>query len=265
MANNERILIVDDERDFVEACRRTFEAKSYQVATAFTRAQAEGMVKPEPDAILLGTLSPAGDSFRLYQWLKQHPRRKDIPLLVIDAPYEQRSSRGWKQYEGMQLEADDYVTKPVEPSSLVLRVQTVLARASRVITVLIADDHTMVRDGISAVLGLQKDIKVVAEAVDGQDAIDKAMRLLPSVALMDLVMPRMSGLEATQRIIRECPYTKVLVLTQYDEEENLVAARNSGARGFIPKRAAGQDLVAGIRAVHAGEYFPASFAEARDS
>jgi DNA-binding NarL/FixJ family response regulator len=261
MANIERILIVDDEPDFVEACRRTFGAKSYEVISASTGAQAQDMVKADPNVILLGTLAPAGQAFAFHQWLKQHPRRKDIPLLVIDSRYEDRSNRGWRRFEGMQLEADDYVAKPVEPSSLVPRIQSLLEHVSRLIRVLVADDHTMVRDGISAVLGLQKDIEVVAEAVDGQDAIDKALRLLPNIALMDIVMPKMSGLEATQRLNRECPYTKVLILTQYDAEENMVAAKNSGAYGFIPKMAAGAELITGIRAVYGGDYYPSTFAE----
>ena len=119
----------------------------------------------------------------------------------------------------------------------------------------------MVRTGICAVLALQKDIEVVGEAVDGQDAFDKALRLLPNVALVDIVMPVMSGIEATKLISRECPETKVLILTQYDEEENMIVAKQSGAYGFIPKRAASSDLVTGIRLVSQGKYFPPSFAE----
>ena len=128
------------------------------------------------------------------------------------------------------------------------------------IRVLITDDHTMVRDGICAVLTLQKDIEVVGEAVNGQDAIEKVKRLMPNVALMDIVMPVMSGLEATKRITQECPETKVLILTQYDEEENMFVAKQAGAQGFIPKKAASSDLLNGIRAVATGRYFPPAFA-----
>lgn len=261
MASNQRILIVDDEPDFVEAFRRTLEAKTYQVMTASNRTEAQELVKLGPNMIVLGTLTPAGQAFALHQWLKQHPRRKDIPLMVIDARYEERATRGWRRFEGMQLESDDYLTKPVEPSSLVPRIQGLLEQVSRIIRVMVADDHTMVRDGISAVLGLQKDIEVVAEAVDGQDAIEKALRLLPNVALMDIVMPVMSGLEATQRLTKECPDMRVLILTQYDEDENMLVARQSGAYGFIPKRAASAELVNGVRSVYGGKYYPATFAE----
>jgi len=160
----------------------------------------------------------------------------------------------------MQLEAEGYVSKPIEPASLVPRIQSLLEKVTRIIKVLVTDDHTMVRDGICAVLALQKDMDVVGEAVDGQDAIEKVLRLSPNVVLMDIVMPVMSGLEATKRITKECPQTKVLILTQYDEEENMFVAKQAGAHGFIPKRAASSDLISGIRAVGAGRYFPPAFA-----
>jgi DNA-binding NarL/FixJ family response regulator len=197
----------------------------------------------------------------MHQWLKQHPRYRDIPLMVIDARYQERPVRGWRKFEGMQLESEDYVSKPIEPVELVPRIQSLLERATRRIKVLVADDHTMVRNGICAVLALQKDVELVGEAADGKDALEKILRLVPNVALMDIVMPVMSGLEATKEISKECPQTKVLILTQYDEEENMVVAKKAGAYGFIPKKAASSDLITGIRTVDAGEYFPASFAE----
>ena len=84
---------------------------------------------------------------------------------------------------------------------------------------------------------------------------------MPNVALVDIVMPVMSGIEATKLISRECPETKVLILTQYDEEENMIVAKQSGAFGFIPKKAASSDLIRGIRYVGQGRYYPTSFAE----
>jgi DNA-binding NarL/FixJ family response regulator len=261
MAKNEKILIIDDEPDFVEAFRRTLEAKPYQVMTTSSKALAQEMMRAEPDLIVLGTLAPAGQAFSMYQWLVRHPRYKDIPLIVVDARYEERSIKGWRRFEGLQLDADEYVSKPIEPASLVPRIRSLLEEVTRMIKVLVADDHTMVRTGISAVLALQKGMEVVGEAVDGQDAIDKVLRFLPNVALMDIVMPVMSGIEATRRISRECPQTKVLILTQYDEEENMIVAKQAGAYGFIPKKAASSDLIAGIRTVCGGRYFPRSFAE----
>jgi len=257
----EKILIIDDEPDFVEALRRTLEAKSYQVMTTTSKALAEEMMKAEPALVVLGTLAPAGQAFSMYQWLGQHPRYKDIPLLVIDARYEERPIRGWRRFEGVQVDGDEYLYKPIEPASLVPRIQSLLEAVTRRIRVLVADDHTMVRAGICSVVALQQDMEVVGEAVNGQDAFDKVLRLLPNVALVDIVMPVMSGIEATKLISRECPETKVLILTQYDEEENMIVAKQSGAYGFIPKKAASSDLIRGIRYVGQGRYYPTSFAE----
>ena len=261
-SKKEKILIIDDEPDFVEACRRTLEAKSYQVMTASGKAQAQEMMgTEEPNLIVLGTLAPAGQAFSAYQWLGQHPRYKDIPLLVIDARYEERTIRGWRRFEGLQLDGDEYLYKPIEPASLVPRIQSLLEAVTRCIRVLVADDHTMVRAGICSVLALQKDMEVIGEAINGQDAFDKVLRLLPNVALVDIVMPVMSGIEATKLISRECPETKVLILTQYDEEENMIVAKQSGAYGFIPKKAASSELIRGIKYVGQGRYYPTSFAE----
>jgi len=258
---SEKVLIIDDEPDFVEACRRTLEAKAYHVITAPSKAQAQEMMLLEPDILILGTLAPAGQAFSMYKWLEEHPSYKDIPLLVIDARYEERPIRGWRRFEGLQVAGDEYLSKPIEPASLVPRIQSLLEVTTKKIRIMVADDHTMVRTGICSVLALQKDMEVVGEAVNGQDAFDKILRLLPNVALMDIVMPVMSGIEATKLVSKECPETKVLVLTQYDEEENMIVARQSGAYGFIPKKAASSDLVSGIRYVSQGKYYPASFAK----
>jgi len=119
----------------------------------------------------------------------------------------------------------------------------------------------MVRDGICAVLTLQRDLDIVGEAVNGKEAIDKVLRLSPDIALMDILMPVMNGLEATRQISTQYPETRVLILTQYDEQENMLVASRAGAYGFIPKKAASEQLIAGIRAVHGGSYFPDSFAK----
>jgi len=257
-----KILIIDDEPDFVEAFRMTFEAKSYRVVTASSRSEAQEMMSTEPDIVVLGTMAPAGQAFALHKWLKQNPKYKDIPLMVIDARDEERSIKGWRRFEGMQLESEAYVTKPIEPASLIPQIQSLLEEAARPrkIRVLIVDDHTMVRHGIRALLSVQRDMEVVGEAINGQDALEQVQRLSPSVALMDIVMPVMSGLEATRRISSEYPVTKVLILTQYDDEENMLVAKQAGAHGFIPKRAASSELVDGIRSVNEGKYFSWSLA-----
>ncbi len=258
----QKILVVDDEPDFVEALRRTLEANSFQVLSCSSRSQAKDMVmRTGPALIVLGTLAPAGETYALYEWLEKHPRYKEIPLMVVDARYEERQIRGLRRFEGVQMDPDDYVSKPVEPAFLLPRLRSLLEVALRKIRILVTDDHNMVRTGICAVLGLQRDLEVVGEAANGREAVDQALRLLPNVALMDIVMPIMSGIEATKLITKECPETKVLILTQYDEEENMIVAKQSGAFGFVPKKAASSELLTAIHHVALGKYYPADFAE----
>jgi DNA-binding NarL/FixJ family response regulator len=123
------------------------------------------------------------------------------------------------------------------------------------IRVLVVDDHTIVRDGISALLTLAGDIEVVGEATNGNEALNKVRELNPDVVLMDIAMPIMGGLEATRRINKEFPKTKVLVLTQYDDKEYFFPVIESGASGFISKAAASSELTAGIRSVYRGDSY----------
>ena len=121
--------------------------------------------------------------------------------------------------------------------------------------VLIVDDHTIVRDGISSLLALAGDIEVVGEAANGREGLEKVSKLLPDVVLMDISMPIMGGLEAIHRIRKEFPETKILVLTQYDDKEHVFPAIQAGANGFISKMAASSELTSGVRAVAAGESY----------
>jgi len=123
------------------------------------------------------------------------------------------------------------------------------------IRVLVVDDHTIVRDGICALLALAGDIEVVGEAANGREALDMVEELAPNVVLMDIAMPVMGGLEATRRIRREFPGTKVLVLTQYDDKEYVFPVLEAGASGFISKIAASAELTQGIRSVYQGDSF----------
>ena len=123
------------------------------------------------------------------------------------------------------------------------------------IRVLVVDDHTIVRDGICALLALAADIEVVGEAENGREALDKVRQLAPDVVLMDIAMPIMDGLEATRRIRKEFSKTKVLVLTQYAEKEYIFPVIEAGAQGFISKAAASSELTSGIRAVYQGDSF----------
>ena len=155
----------------------------------------------------------------------------------------------------MQCLAEDFLAKPIEPAALVPRIEKLLDKVTRRIKVLVADDHAMVRDGIRAVLELQRDMQVVGEAINGKDALEKTIELSPDVVLMDIVMPVMNGLDATRQICRECQQAKVLMLTQYDDEENVLASRQVGALGFIPKAAVSSELLSGIRSVNRGKQF----------
>jgi len=261
MEMNTKILLVDDESDFIADMQPKLLAKGWQVLTASNRLQAEDVARHEKlDLIILGTIMPRGDAFRLHQWFKQSPNFREVPLIVVDASPEKRLIKGWRMDEGLKLEAEQYLIKPVESASIIAWAGKFLDKTLRRIKVLVVDDHAVVREGICALLGLQKDMEVIGEAVDGRDAIGKVQRLRPNVAVMDIVMPVMSGLEATKQITEEYPETKVLILTQYDEEENMFVAKQVGAFGFIAKSAASTDLLTGIRTVGEGRYFPRSFA-----
>ena len=261
MEQNIKILLVDDESDFIENMQAKLVAKGWQVLTAGNRSQAEEIARHEkPDLVILGTIMPRGDAFKLHQWLKQNPSFKEVPLIVVDASPEKQLIKGWRMDEGLKLEAEQYLTKPVESASIVAWAEKFLDKTLRKLKVLVVDDHSVVREAICALLSLQKDMEVIGEAVDGRDAIDKVERLTPNVTVMDIVMPVMSGLEATKQITKEWPNTKVLILTQYDEEENMFVAKQVGAYGFIAKSAASSDLLTGIRTVGEGRYFPKSFA-----
>jgi two-component system response regulator NreC len=125
----------------------------------------------------------------------------------------------------------------------------------RKIRVLVVDDHTIVRDGICALLALAGDIEVVGEATNGNEALQVIEKLQPDVVLMDVAMPIMGGLEATRRITRDYPHIKVLIITQHDDKEYVFPVIESGAAGLISKAGASSELALGIRAVYQGDSF----------
>ena len=120
------------------------------------------------------------------------------------------------------------------------------------VRVLVADDQAMVREGFSVLLGAQPDIEVVGEAVDGQEAVDKAAQLRPDVVVMDVHMPVLNGLEAT-RLIVAADRPKVLVVTTFDLDEYVYEALRAGASGFLLKDASAQALAEAVRVVAAGD------------
>ena len=125
------------------------------------------------------------------------------------------------------------------------------------IRVLVVDDHTIVRDGIRSLLARRKDIEVVGEAADGEQAIAQASELQPDVILMDIAMPGTDGLQATQKIHRSFPGIRILVLTQYENKEYVFPLLRAGACGYLVKLTRAADLIDAIRAVYTeGAYLP---------
>lgn len=125
--------------------------------------------------------------------------------------------------------------------------------AAEVITVLVADDQTIVREGLSTVLSLLPDIDVVGEARDGAEAVELVARLKPDVVLMDLRMPVLDGVAATAAITAAHPGTAVLVLTTYADDESIAGALRAGARGYLTKDAGRREIATAIRAVAGGQ------------
>lgn len=118
--------------------------------------------------------------------------------------------------------------------------------------VIIAEDHTLVREGTRHILE-RHDIRVVGEAADGEEAVALAERLRPDVAIIDIAMPRLNGLEATRRIKARCREVGVLILTVHDDDQYVFALLEAGAAGYLLKDVRGADLVGAVRAVQAGE------------
>jgi DNA-binding NarL/FixJ family response regulator len=126
---------------------------------------------------------------------------------------------------------------------------------------LIADDHGIVRGGLKLLLDRQPDMQVVAEASDGVEAVELALRLRPDICVLDVAMPRMTGLQATVEIRAHAPEISVLVLSMHDDERYLYEALQAGAAGYVLKREADTVLVAAVRAVARGEPFMTNAAE----
>jgi two-component system, NarL family, response regulator LiaR len=120
------------------------------------------------------------------------------------------------------------------------------------IRVLIADDHAVVRQGLRTFLDLQDDIEVVAEASDGAEAVEAAARLEPDIVLIDLVMPRVDGIEAIRRLREQVPAARAIVLSSFIDDDKLLPAVHAGAAGYLLKDVQPQELVEAIRAVHGG-------------
>ena len=130
------------------------------------------------------------------------------------------------------------------------------------ITVLLADDHTMVREGLRFLLEASGDILIEATASNGQEAVEIASSGCPDVAVIDVSMPIMDGIEAARHICADCPDTKVVMLSMYDTPEYVQRALKAGAAGYVLKDAAGTELVEAVRTLYRGKrYFSPRIAE----
>ena len=123
------------------------------------------------------------------------------------------------------------------------------------IKVFLADDHSVVREGLKLLLETEPDIKVVGDAANGRDAVSKIAKLRPDVVIMDISMPELNGIEATRRIVEVCPYAKVVILSMYSTAEHIFQAFHAGAYGYILKESAGSEVVKGVRSVNAGRRY----------
>ena len=121
------------------------------------------------------------------------------------------------------------------------------------ITIMLADDHPLVRKALRDVLEKQADFEIVAEAGDGEEAIKIATELVPDVVLMDITMPELNGIEATRQIKAKCPNIAVLVLTVHDDSEHILGILEAGAAGYLTKRVFGEEVIHAIHSVVAGE------------
>lgn len=121
------------------------------------------------------------------------------------------------------------------------------------ISVMVADDHPLLREALRNVLEKEADFEIVAEASDGEEAVRLAMELVPRVVIMDISMPKMSGLEATRQIKAKCPNVAVLVLTVHDDSEHILGILEAGAAGYLTKTVFGQEVIHAVYAVAAGE------------
>jgi len=119
---------------------------------------------------------------------------------------------------------------------------------------MLIDDHEMVRLGLKSYLNLQPDVEVVAEAGDGEEGLIKALEVKPDVVVMDLVMPKMNGVEATLALLKEWPQAQIVILTSYLDNEKIYPVLEAGARGYMLKTSSADEILSAIRKVARGEY-----------
>jgi DNA-binding NarL/FixJ family response regulator len=123
------------------------------------------------------------------------------------------------------------------------------------VSIFLADDHAVVRDGLRALLEAQPGFRVVGDAADGRDAVRQATQLNPDIAILDIAMPELNGIEAARQISLACPATRVIILSMYATSGHIFQALQAGARGYLLKASAGSEVVDAVRAVHLGHRY----------
>ncbi|MGI5915302.1 MAG: response regulator [Anaerolineae bacterium] len=123
------------------------------------------------------------------------------------------------------------------------------------ITVFLADDHAVLRDGLRMLLQAEPDIDVVADAANGRDAVERVVKYRPQIAIIDIAMPELNGIEAAQQIGELSPETQVLILSMHSSSEHIFRALQAGARGYLLKESAGGEVVDAVRTVHSGRLY----------
>jgi len=123
------------------------------------------------------------------------------------------------------------------------------------ITVFVADDHAIVREGLASLLAAQPDLSVIGTAADGRDALRQVVKLLPDVVIVDIAMPQMNGIEAAREIRGRVPRTRLVILSMHSSVEHVFHALEAGAAGYVLKESAGKEIIEAVRAVHAGRRY----------
>lgn len=123
------------------------------------------------------------------------------------------------------------------------------------IKILLADDHAIVRDGLRALLESQSDLKVIGVAAGGREAVRLTLEHLPDVVVMDIAMPELNGIDAAQQILETAPTLKVIILSMHSTPEHIFRALQAGARGYLLKESAGEEVIAAVRAVYNGQRY----------
>ncbi len=123
------------------------------------------------------------------------------------------------------------------------------------ISILLADDHAVLRDGLRVIIEAESDIEVIGDAADGREAVQRAAQLCPDVVVMDIAMPALNGIEAAREIRNLCPSSEVVILSMHSTSEHVFRALQAGARGYLLKESAGTEVVKAVRAVHAGRRY----------